>query len=244
MQLSVGVAPLRITRCITNFILADKTMRNRSILWANLSWLVLSGCLAPLAIGQTVPPDRTLLAALNRPTLTTGSRSAEVAELQAALRLLGYYAGPVDSVYGETTIAAVTRFQQAAGLTADGIVGNATWERLFPARPGTPTTAPRPTADPATYSSAPGNLPANRSTSNPAPESATVSLPLLKLGMKGAAVIGLQERLRALGLFDGAIDGVFGPATQAAVKAAQSKFKLDADGVVGPTTWSVLLREK
>ena len=211
-------------------------MRNRSIFWATLSGLVLNGCLTGVAIGQTMPPDRLLLAALSRPTLTAGNRSAEVAELQATLRLLGYYAGAVDSVYGETTIAAVLRFQQAAGLTADGIVGNATWERLFPVLPNGTTTPPQPIPE--------ANAPRPSPSTAPAPESATVSLPLLKLGMKGAAVVGLQDRLRAIGLFDGAIDGVFGPATQAAVKAAQSKFKLEPDGIVGPTTWSVLLRGK
>jgi N-acetylmuramoyl-L-alanine amidase len=207
-------------------------MRNRWLLWANLSWLLFSG---GGAIGQTPPPQPIRLAAnVSRPVLTTGSRATEVAELQAALRLLGYYSGGVDGVYGETTIAAVTRFQQAAGLTADGIVGNATWERLFPAvaaapPPASSATAPTPT--PATPTATPS-------------ASATVSLPLLKLGMRGAAVMGLQERLKALELFDGAIDGVFGNETQTAVKAAQKKYQLNPDGIVGPTTWSVLLREK
>jgi peptidoglycan hydrolase-like protein with peptidoglycan-binding domain len=38
------------------------------------------------------------------------------------------------------------------------------------------------------------------------------------------------------------VNGVFGETTQTAVKAAQQRFKLDADGVVGPATWNVLLR--
>jgi peptidoglycan hydrolase-like protein with peptidoglycan-binding domain len=60
--------------------------------------------------------------------------------------------------------------------------------------------------------------------------------------MKGSAVNALQERLRSLGVFRGAIDGVFGQETQTAVKAAQRKFNLDSDGIVGPATWSALLR--
>jgi len=60
--------------------------------------------------------------------------------------------------------------------------------------------------------------------------------------MHGPAVIHLQERLRAIGVFEGAIDGIFGTETLAAVKAAQTKFQVDPDGVVGPVTWTVLLQ--
>jgi peptidoglycan hydrolase-like protein with peptidoglycan-binding domain len=60
--------------------------------------------------------------------------------------------------------------------------------------------------------------------------------------MRGSAVEGLQERLKAIGFFSGAIDGVFGTETQAAVQAAQRNFGLEPDGVVGPATWLALLR--
>jgi peptidoglycan hydrolase-like protein with peptidoglycan-binding domain len=36
-------------------------------------------------------------------------------------------------------------------------------------------------------------------------------------------------------------DGVFGPATTAAVKAVQQMFGIAQDGIVGPQTWSVLV---
>jgi peptidoglycan hydrolase-like protein with peptidoglycan-binding domain len=62
--------------------------------------------------------------------------------------------------------------------------------------------------------------------------------------MRGSAVTGLQERLKAIGVFEGAIDGIFGTETQEAVKAAQRNLNLDPDGVVGPATWIALLRQR
>jgi peptidoglycan hydrolase-like protein with peptidoglycan-binding domain len=53
-------------------------------------------------------------------------------------------------------------------------------------------------------------------------------------------VIRLQERLKALGVFKGNIDGVFGAETVAAVQQAQRNNNLEPDGVVGPATWAVL----
>jgi N-acetylmuramoyl-L-alanine amidase len=48
--------------------------------------------------------------------------------------------------------------------------------------------------------------------------------------------------LRALGFLKGAADGVFGAETDAAVKAAQRNFSLEADGIVGASTWSAILK--
>ena len=56
----------------------------------------------------------------------------------------------------------------------------------------------------------------------------------IKKGSKGEAVKYIQKKL---GL---AVDGAFGPATDAAVKALQKKHKLTADGIVGPKTWAAL----
>lgn len=52
-----------------------------------------------------------------------GSTGAEVKRIQQKLKDLGYYNGSVDSIYGSQTKAAVTSFQKACGLTADGICG-------------------------------------------------------------------------------------------------------------------------
>ena len=71
-------------------------------------------------------------------------------------------------------------------------------------------------------------------------DDADKSDPTLKEGSKGIAVRGLQRRLIEAGYADLEIDGKFGPATEAAVKAFQAAAGLDPDGIVGPKTWDRL----
>jgi peptidoglycan L-alanyl-D-glutamate endopeptidase CwlK len=59
---------------------------------------------------------------------------------------------------------------------------------------------------------------------------------VLKEGMSGDDVAALQTRLQAQGFPAGAIDGVFGPGTEAAVIAFQRSEGLVPDGVVGQLT--------
>ncbi|WNI21620.1 peptidoglycan-binding protein [Streptomyces sp. ITFR-16] len=60
-------------------------------------------------------------------------------------------------------------------------------------------------------------------------------------GSTGAQVRALQQLLNEQGYPAGAADGGFGPATEGAVTAFQAAHGLDADGVVGPRTWTALL---
>ncbi|MCX8130454.1 MAG: M14 family metallopeptidase [Clostridia bacterium] len=60
-------------------------------------------------------------------TLQLGSVGPYVKLIQSLLRRVGYYAGPVDGVFGAQTRQAVITFQRNNGLTPDGIVGPATW---------------------------------------------------------------------------------------------------------------------
>ncbi|MFM9368570.1 GH25 family lysozyme [Streptomyces sp. Da 82-17] len=62
----------------------------------------------------------------------------------------------------------------------------------------------------------------------------------LKQGARGEAVKALQRQLAAHG-HDITADGAFGTGTTAEVKAFQKAEGLDADGVVGPATWTALV---
>lgn len=66
------------------------------------------------------------------PTLRKGDSGTAVYKLQSILQGLGYDLGKwgVDGEFGSATEKAVKRFQKAAGLTVDGIVGKATWAAL------------------------------------------------------------------------------------------------------------------
>ncbi len=66
---------------------------------------------------------------------------------------------------------------------------------------------------------------------------------VLKMESRGAEVLELQKRLRKHGFDPGMLDGIFGPAVEAAVKAFQKSEGLLADGIVGPKTLSALQPE-
>jgi hypothetical protein len=63
---------------------------------------------------------------------------------------------------------------------------------------------------------------------------------VLRPGDAGEAVEALQEELKAAGYFSGAVDGKYGPKTEAAVRAFQTDYLLAADGRAGPVTVGLL----
>jgi hypothetical protein len=68
------------------------------------------------------------------------------------------------------------------------------------------------------------------------------ALPTIKQGATGGHVRTVQGLCNARGLTPAiAIDGVFGPATDHAVRIVQSSRGLAADGIVGPQTWPALM---
>lgn len=154
------------------------------------------------------------------PLVKMGSRGDTVKTLQTKLNALGYNCGDVDGIFGAKTYAAVVAFQKATGIGVDGIVGNQTWGKLGVV--GTVVT----TAPSAVTSAVTATISSN--------------MPLVKLGSRGEAVKALQTRLNALGYDCGAVDGIFGEKTLAAVKAYQTAKILSVDGIVGVQTWGAL----
>ena len=64
--------------------------------------------------------------------------------------------------------------------------------------------------------------------------------PTLRKGDRGDEVLLAQRLLSDNGLNVGAIDGVYGTKTMAAVTVFQKQNGLKADGICGPATWAVL----
>lgn len=65
--------------------------------------------------------------------------------------------------------------------------------------------------------------------------------PTCRKGARGKITALIQERLNSKGFNCGAVDGIFGSGTEAAVKAFQRAMGLTADGIVGVNTWRKLL---
>ena len=143
-------------------------------------------------------------------TLRQGSSGEQVKTLQQKLKNWGYYSGSVDGIFGSGTKSAVMYFQRNNGLTADGLVGNAT-------------------------AAARGmSLSASSSVQTGASSS------VLKQGSSGEQVKTLQQKLKNWGYYSGSVDGVFGSGTKSAVMYFQRNNGLTADGVVGSRTAAAL----
>jgi peptidoglycan hydrolase-like protein with peptidoglycan-binding domain len=142
-----------------------------------------------------------------------GSSGANVTTVQRCLKQLGYYNGPVTGNFGSLTRNAVIKFQQRNGLATVGSVGPQT-QRLLQSQCQTRNPG--------------GNAGGNVSGD-------------LRSGSKGQAVTRLQQNLRSLGFFKGAITGYFGSETQQAVARFQQSSGMRADGVVGSRTRQAIL---
>lgn len=67
--------------------------------------------------------------------LQIGSRGEAVRFMQNRLREISIYYPSIpviaaDGIYGSNTAAAVRAFQEMMGITADGIIGQQTWELI------------------------------------------------------------------------------------------------------------------
>ena len=162
--------------------------------------------------------------------LRRGSSGPNVVIVQVELNRIAqnYPAIPklaaVDGIYGSRTEAAVRRFQEIFGLTPDGIVGKATWYALV--RLYTAVT----------------RLSELRSQGQQFYTISWAYPSRLQSGDTGDKVRHLQYMLSVLASYINSIprvetDGIFGPATQSAVVAAQGFFGLPQTGAVDEATW-------
>lgn len=165
--------------------------------------------------------------------LRTGSTGLDVQTIQTYLERIrrNYPAIPAITdeagVFGESTKAAVTRFQSIFNLAPDGIVGKATWNKLSYLYTSVTRLAE---LDSEGTSLGIGTVP---------PSS------VLRIGSSGQDVITLQYLLNVAAEFNSAIpapaqDGNFGNETGESVAAFQRAAGLNSDGVVGPLTWQAL----
>lgn len=165
--------------------------------------------------------------------LKTGSTGLDVQTIQTYLQRIrrNYPAIPAITdpagVFGESTRAAVAKFQSIFNLTPDGIVGKSTWNKLSYLYTSVTRLAE---LDSEGTSLGIGTIP---------PSS------VLRLGSSGQDVITLQYLLNVAAEYDPTIpapsqDGNFGRGTQQSVMAFQRAAELAPDGVVGPLTWQAL----
>lgn len=164
--------------------------------------------------------------------LRRGSTGANVRVLQNQLnRIARDYPAfgtlTVDGIFGPAMEATVKRFQRQFSLTQDGIVGKKTWYKISYIYVSVTDLA--------------------QLTSEGIAQTGTIPYPgtLLRRGSTGANVSQVQRWLNGVaGVTSGVntlvVDGKFGAATEADVRAFQSAYGLTRDGIVGRTTWTRL----
>jgi len=162
--------------------------------------------------------------------LRVGSTGPSVVVLQVSLNRISqnYPAIPkiptVDGIFGSRTEATVRAFQRIFGLSADGIVGPATWYEIVRLYTAVTSLSELRSSGQQYYA-------INWSPPNG-----------LQVGDTGDKVRLLQYMLSVLSAYipeipPVSVDGIYGPATRAAVLAAQRRFRLPETGTVGATTW-------
>lgn len=165
--------------------------------------------------------------------LREGSTGLDVQTIQTYLGRIrrNYPAIPVitdePGVFGLSTKAAVTRFQDVFGLSPDGVVGKSTWYKISSLYAGVARLAE---LDSEGNTLGIGTVPPNS---------------ILRQGSRGQDVITLQYLLDVVSEYYPSVpapaqDGIFGSGTAQAVTAFQTAAGISADGIVGPATWRAL----
>ena len=158
--------------------------------------------------------------------LRRGDTGMEVRLVQYWLRIAAdnystLSAVSVDGNFGASTEKAVTGFQSLFGLTADGLVGRSTWNKLNEVSLAVTNEIVEPNVAPGQFTTT------------------------VREGSRGTTVRAVQFYLRRLAAYYSdiptvTVDGIFGSATTKAVKAWQARAGLTVDGVVGRLTWNSL----
>lgn len=171
------------------------------------------------------PPDVDAVGEYPGTPLRQGSRGNEVKQFQFWLRVISNSNSSIstitaDGIFGNATTNAVRQFQSFYGLIVDGVVGELTWNKIFEVYTGLINEIITSNERPGTY---PGTA--------------------LRLGSTGRAVKEMQYYLHLLSAYyvdlpDINYDGIFGPATEAAVRIFQNMSGLTVDGIVGRNTWN------
>ena len=186
-------------------------------------------------------------------TLKIKSRGDDVETLQNLLNEWGYEID-TDGIFGKGTKKAVMQLQEDYGLEADGIVGYDTWDLLLNYSPSEdeeeyeePEEEYEPDESGEEYEDEEyeDEEPEEEDSDDEEyedEEDDSESHSLLKKGCEGKEVKLLQDLLNDWG-YDVNPDGDFGRSTRNAVKKFQEDNDLDADGIVGPATWEILLSE-
>ena len=185
-------------------------------------------------------------------TLRFGNTGDDVRALQTRLAQIGYYTGTVNGSYDQQTMEAVIRFQAVSGLETDGVAGNKTYNKLFTTTAQTVTNTTPVQSDAPTVTTVsdtnttnttnPTNTTNNTNTTNTNTANTantTDTTTTLRPGASGSSVTQMQTNLRALG-YDLTINGSYDTATEAAVRAFQSRNSLSVDGIAGPKTLTKL----
>ncbi|MEO1591930.1 MAG: peptidoglycan-binding protein [Cyanobacteria bacterium J06632_22] len=121
-----------------------------------------------------------------------------------------HYGLPVDGIFGSWTEGCVKDFQLTHFLSNDGIVGDQTWRAL--------------------YAGAPVDMPVLRRSST----GETVKL------VQNILSLLVKDHLQHEPYYIGQVDGLYGQATENAVKAFQQNSGLPTDGTMGDRTWHAL----
>lgn len=175
------------------------------------------------AVGPSAPEVPLALGAVNNDVRTVQIRLNRISNNYPAIPKIIR----TDGIFGDDTEAAVRAFQQIAEIDVDGVVGKATWYAIL------------------FYYNAVKRLNELDSEGIALGEVTQQYPGVLELGSSGNAVENLQFYINYVSNFYPSIprverDGVFGPATENAVRQVQATFGLAEDGVVGPVTWQSL----